>query len=543
MASWTKHPILSIPSRESLQLLLERDGPAAVKELYEKREEAIRLSNEDPLNFGFELESWKNARESLLVVDSLILSGGNRSSKTEFCAKLCVESALANPNSEIVCFAQDASASVRIQQRAIYRYLPPELKQKTKSNVAYLNYTQQNGFTGQQFILPNGSTFYFHAYSQFTSNRSKFEGYELGSRNPTSINIGLWLDEYLDDGDLIKTMVFRLATRNAKMILSSTPVKGYTPFIGSYLKNAETIKTRPAELLNGEEVPVVQRNHEQNLDIVYFHSDQNPFGGYDRIAKELRGKPRDFILTRAYGIPVKSMTTLFPLFNTAVHVVKDRIDVSNKKEWTVYQVVDPAGARNYVAIWAAVNAKGFVHIFKEWPDLGSYGPWAEFGDPKWKHGPASDKIGYTVQGYVDLFTEIEHELKVEPYERIGDSRFFARENENNSDLFEEFANKGMYFLPSDGREIDVGINALDEWFWYNANEPVDGSNKPLLSIHESCGNLIHGLINWGHNGKKDEALKDFVDAIRYLRLHNGGDGPDHVTNRSMETTRTTKGGY
>ena len=175
--------------------------------------------------------------------------------------------------------------------------------------------------------------------------------------------------------------------------------------------------------------------------------------------------------------------------------------------------------------------------------MGTYGPWAESGDPKWKHGPASDKIGYTVQGYADLFREIEEEHNVEPYERIGDSRYFARENEDNSDLFEEFANKGMYFVPADGREIDIGVNALDEWFWYNANEPVDSSNRPIITIDESCGNLIHALINWGHEGKKDEALKDFVDALRYLRLHNGGDGPDHVASRSMAATRTTKGGY
>ena len=456
---------------------------------------------------------------------------------------MVVEAALNNPRAEIVCFAQDATASVRTQQRAIYRYLPPELKQKTKSSVAYLNYSQQNGFTGDQFILPNGSAIYFHMYSQFQANRGKFEGLELGSLEPSVANIGLWLDEYLEDGDLVKTMVFRLVTRDAKMIISATPVKGYTPFIGSYLKNAETIKTRSAVLLNNEEVPVVQRNHEQNLDIVYFHSDQNPFGGYDRIAKELKGKPRDFILTRAYGIPVKSMTTLFPLFNTAVHVTKERVNVSNQKQWTCYQVVDPAGRRNYVSIWAAVNEKGHVHVFREWPDMGTYGPWAESGDPKWKHGPASDKIGYTVQGYVDLFREIEEEHNVEPYERIGDSRYFARKNEDNSDLFEEFANKGMYFFPADGREIEIGVNALDEWFWYNANNAVDASNRPIITIDESCGNLIHALINWGHEGKKDEALKDFVDALRYLRLHNGGDGPDHVNSRSMETTRIGKGGY
>ena len=540
---WTKHAMIPLPTKQQLQVLLKDKGAEAVRDVWKAREDAIALSASNPLEHGFELESWANARESLKAVDSLIISGGNRSSKTEFSAKAVVEAALGNPNAEIVCFAQDAAASVRVQQRAIYRYLPTDLKEKKKEKIAYLNYSQQNGFTGDQFILPNGSAVYFHTYSQFQLNRSKFEGYELGSFSPTVSNIGLWPDEYLEDGDLIETMIFRLATRNAKMILSATPIKGYTPFIGSYLKDAEIIKTRPATLLNNEEVPVVQRNHNKNLDIVYFHSDQNPFGGYDRIAKELKGKSREFILTRAYGIPVKSMTTLFPLFNTNVHVTDEKIDVSNKNQWTTYQVVDPAGARNSVSIWAAVNEKGHVHVFKEWPDLETYGPWAEFGEPKWKHGPASDKIGYTVQGYVDLFKDIESDFNVEPYERIGDSRYFARENADNSDLFEEFAEKGMYFVKSDGRDIDVGISALDEWFWYDANQPVDASNRPLLTIDKSCGNLAHALINWGHNGKKDEALKDFVDALRYLRLHNGGDGPDHVLTRSMETTRGSKGGY
>ena len=44
-------------------------------------------------------------------------------------------------------------------------------------------------------------------------------------------------------------------------------------------------------------------------------------------------------------------------------------------------------------------------------------------------------------------------------------------------------------------------------------------------------------------GKKDEALKDFVDCLRYLRMCNDGDGPDHVTLRSSEVTRVGNGGY
>jgi hypothetical protein len=60
-------------------------------------------------------------------------------------------------------------------------------------------------------------------------------------------------------------------------------------------------------------------------------------------------------------------------------------------------VVDPAGARNYTAIWAGVNEKGEVYIRKSFQKE-IYGEWALFGDPKWRYGPASKKIGLECRG-------------------------------------------------------------------------------------------------------------------------------------------------
>ncbi|MBT8448059.1 MAG: terminase family protein [Gammaproteobacteria bacterium] len=539
--SWQPHPILKPPTAaEELELI--ENNPKGYEELWSAYHYKIRQAEDDPLNYGFTLEAWEHAEESLLSHSTTMIYGGNRSSKTEWSARCVVKAALENPKSEIVCFAQDSDASVRTQQRAVFRYLPPALKKKSKSEVAYLNFTFKNGFTDNSFILPNGSTVYFHTYSQFMQNRGKFEGLELGSKKPSWINVGLWCDEYLEDGDLIETMRFRLATRDAKLIISFTPIDGHTPFVASYLKNARTTKTRPAELLGGEEVPYVQENLDKDAGIVYFHSELNPFGGYERIKKELQNDSREKILTRAYGIPVKSITSLFPYFNTDVHVVEERPAITDRTH-TVYHVVDPAGNRNYSALWAAVDKDRNVTILREWPDCDSYGDWAVFGDPKWKPGPAAKKLGYDVESYVNEFTEIESELKVNVFERIGDSRYFARENENNVDLFESFSDFGMHFIPSSGVQIDTGLTAIDQWLKYNPNLPVDTANKPALTIHRSCGNLIQGILNWGNEGKKDEALKDFVDLLRYLRLHNDGDGPDHVTNRSMQATMKSKGGY
>ena len=148
-----------------------------------------------------------------------------------------------------------------------------------------------------------------------------------------------------------------------------------------------------------------------------------------------------------------------------------------------------------------------------------------------------------MQGYVDLFTEIESQLHVEVFERIGDSRYFASENDDNVDLFTQFSDKGMDFIPADGRQEEIGLTALDEWFKYNPNLPVDAANRPILRIHESCGNLIYSIINYGANGKQDEALKDFIDLLRYLRMSNGGDGPEHYDPRAFNHQPLADAGY
>lgn len=537
----TPHPVIPIPTDEELEFIYKEKGDQGVFEFLQAREQRIEMAVADPLNHGFELDHWKEIDAIFEKHNFALALGGNRSGKTRKGAHITVKTALENPNAQIVCFAQDSHASVRVQQRAIYDLLPPLYKQKTKTDVGYINYTQKNGFTGESLILPNGSEIFFHTYSQFHSMRSKFEGYSFGSPNPGWVNLGMWLDEYLENGDLLEALKFRIIDMNAKVLLTFTPIDGYTPFVASYLKNAQTIKTRPAELLNNEQVPYVQVNKKMDAGIVYFHTELNKFTNYNRIKKELEGSPRERILTRAYGVPVKSITCLFPLFNTTIHVIDDLPKMSRESH-TIYQVVDPAGNRNYSSIWAAVDKSGCVTIIREWPDLDSYGHWAELGE-KWRPGPASKKIGYDIQGYIDLFREIEEEMGVSVFERIGDSRYFARENENNIDLFESFSNKGMFFVPSSGQEIDTGLSSLDEWFKYNPNLPVDQANKPILQIHKSCGNLIDALLNWSNNGKKDEALKDFVDLLRYLRMHNDGYGPDFIDASALQTTRVGKGGY
>ena len=545
--SFTSHPILQPPSDEEIVALGEID-PKLLANLHEAHEGRIRAAESDPLRHGFDLPGWDRMREAIEMYDEVITFGGNRSGKTTGCAKMLMEAVTNNQDGHVVCFSQNADTSVKVQQAAVWEMMPKEFRKKTKSIEGYINFSMQNGFTGSSFIFPDTRTRVdFKTYTQFSNNQTILEGFEFGFKQSNGINLGAWLDEYLGDAALVNTLRFRLATRNSKMILGFTPIDGYTPFVSEYLKGAETLENRHAELL-GKDVPVKQYSPERDAGIVYLHSDENPFGGYDRIAKDLRNEHEDKIMVRAYGLPTKSMTSLIPNFSPELNVLSEEpnrhgivFPALNQLTW--YQVVDPAFARNYVALWAGVTEQGEIYIRREWPDRDTYGEWALFGDPKWRYGPAAKKIGMDVESYVELFEEIEDELGVKVVERVGDSRFFAKENENNVDLFTTFYDHGMSFIPSDGQTEQIGCTALDEWFSYNPNYEVDEANRPRCYVHHSCGNLIESIINYNSAGKSDEALKDFFDVLRYLRMSNGGYGPDYFASSEMETTARATGGY
>ena len=349
---FTQHPILKPPTDEEIVQLGELE-PKLLAELHEAHEGRIKASQDDPLRHGFELSGWSRMRDALKDYDEVITFGGNRSGKTTGCAKMVMEAVTQNEDGHLVCFSQNADTSVKVQQAAVWEMMPKEFRKKTKSIEGYINFSMQNGFTGSSFIFPDTRTRVdFKTYTQFSNNQTILEGFEFGFKKSNGLNIGAWLDEYLGDSALVNTLRFRLATRDSKMILGFTPIDGYTPFVSEYLKGAETLETRNAELLD-KSVPVKQYSPERDAGIVYLHSDENPFGGYDRIAKDLKNSSEDTIMVRAYGLPTKSITSLVPNFSPEVNVLSEEpnkygmtFPPLNSLTW--YQVVDPAFARNYV---------------------------------------------------------------------------------------------------------------------------------------------------------------------------------------------------
>jgi len=518
---WTPHPLLPIPTMDTVR---ERGwGTDEIMKWHKKREEAIRLEVEDPYTHGFDLPQWDLFDKYLDEGYSEILCcGGNRSSKSEKCGKLVVKALVNNPGAIIWCFQTTFENSIQMQQKIIYKYLPKEMKQTKRGKVAYISYTQKRGFSDSKFVLPNGAECIFRNYSQDVTT---IEGGEIGCVIPSKekgvYNIGFWADELIPQ-TFLDTLRFRLVTRNAIGLISFTAIEGYTPVVREFLSGAITEESIEAELLPGTQVPIVQQPKRKDSKVIYFHTADNPYGGFERIKKTLEGSPRDEILCRAYGVPERPMAGKFPKFthkhNVIAHekipFIKDR----DKALTTYYQVIDPSGSKPWFMIWIGVtqNAR---YVFAEFPDIG-YGDWADMSKgSKGRPGDAAKPMGFGIRDYVDIMTHVEDGLFMT--ERIIDPRLGAatyQAQDMATSIMDDLMTEGIATVPAPGYDIEQGLQAINDWLAWNENSPMDSLNHPQLMISDRCEQLIYAMTEYTGLGGKDEPTKDPIDCLRYAAI-------------------------
>lgn len=437
-----EHPVLRLPEAAQVVGLLQlAGGGEQLKEFLMKRERLIDLMKSDPLRHGWKPQMWKDAKAELQSFMELLLLGGNRSTKTEFAADYSVNDLVLKPDREWGFFHSSQDSSIRLQQSRIYRYLPPEWrdigKQGKNINVSF---KEVSGFhDGKIFILPNGSRGYFFNYMQ---DPKVLEGYELD---------GAWLDE-LAPLEWIEAVRYRLVTRRGKLILTFTPVTGYTVTVGKYLAGASIVRSLPSPLLpvNASrpkdsnvpdcppgEMPYIMQCVNRSSRVMFFFTEFNKFNPYDELVKKLEGAPVKEVKMRAYGWPEKAVGNAFAKFG-AVHIVKrcasarpplgimpphpwvTSVTANGGTEATLYDKLpklgtnycfcDPGNTKNWVIKWYRVQPEPeWTFIYREWPDMQTHGAWAEPGNkPDGKNGPAQrSDFGGGILKYKKLILEAE----------------------------------------------------------------------------------------------------------------------------------------
>ena len=485
-ALFPRHPILGQPDGK----MLARLEPEQILEFSETWKDGIQAAKDDPLKHGHVPKNWKDAHGVLDddEVDSLTIFGGNRSSKTTFSAWLVVQALLKNPGTRIACWSQSDDLSKLVQQPAIFSMLPP--KYRRTSGRGDCVYSLKTGFQGNSFVLPNRSQCIFRFYTQYIRDPGSFEGIELGWKGMSFedrapfCNIGNWFDEYLIDIGLMNHIDERLSTRDAKNLTTFTPIFQYSPTVEELLDGAVTLKTKWAELLR-ERVPYIQQGNQENRRIIYFHTKENRFHNYERTKRNLKGKPRKWILMKAYGVPTNDSASKFPNFSKTRNVVtpyksKNRIwepDGIQRDDVTLYHVCAPHGDRPWFMIWVAVTAGGDHYIYREWPSLKEHGLWAERSEGKWVIGEAcSSCSGMGYDAYAQLISRLEGDESVT--DRIINPKLADM-------LVSEMDDRAVHFSPAEKLNDEEGLQAVQGL--------LDNSESTRLFISKDCGNLIESM--------------------------------------------------
>lgn len=510
----TKHPIIHLPTEDEVVSLAQRIGPEKTAEILKRREEKIQAEITDPYRHGYEPESWAHADTLLMNGNELLIMGGNRAGKTEYAAKRVMQLLCTRPNSRIWCLHTTSQTSIQMQQAVIWKYMPPEFKNAKKTKVTNIQYSQKNGFTDATFVLPNRSQCFFMNYGQ---EKKVIEGGE-----PDMI----WCDELVPQ-DWIETLRYRLVTRSGKMILTFTPITGFTPVVKDYVAGCRIKKTRFADLLpDTQNVPGIPKGHmpyiaecaKGSANVIWFHSILNRYSPFEQIKLALRGRGPYEVKIRAYGWAESLAGSQFPRFGEANIIPADQIP----EQGTNYMAVDPAGARNWFMVWLRIDENGNKFVYREWPDI-SMGEWALPSEkPDGRPGPAQK------QGAGMGLTEIkEHILTLENGEEIAERYIDPRaagspviNKEGGTTLLQLLDEEpcAMYFTPAAGLRLEEGISIINDWFAYDQNQEISSINQPKLFISEECHNLMWCLREWTGLDNEKGASKDPIDALRYIAV-------------------------
>jgi len=409
--------VVTAPTLEGVGRAAERWGVGpdqAARRMLEARERVLSLARRDPLRFGYEPDVWLVGRAMLGLeripevlrlrlaertgrsgadvwpwwserlrermglerpVSELLVLGANRSGKTDFAAKVCHEIGLERKR-KVVIGSQKLEKSVEVQQGRMWRYLPEEWRRNAMTQREYIKYSEKNGFTGNAFITAHETKFGFVFYTQKLAD--VFEG-EEGHL--------YWMDEEVGL-DWIETIRFRTASVKGRLLVTFTPISGYTPAVGDYQEGMRVVRWchgymlprdggEPAPWaaagLSREEAETLAREGLSKLPqtvpsaraedcvswatgpweeigenavpgrvwervpraavcadpargILWFHGRDNPYGNpLEVIAKASANKnARDVIRTRVYGIATKQAGKRFAAFDRKVHVLSER---------------------------------------------------------------------------------------------------------------------------------------------------------------------------------------------------------------------------
>jgi hypothetical protein len=560
------------PSDAVLAGIIGKHGEVGMRhigELFAAREKIIREAKENPFDKGFEWACWLRADDCLPLLPwekdprkgyiepltpyrLIVPLGGNRASKSEYAVKRCMQSLVRFPNTRMIFLAQKLETSRQIQQEYCWRYMPPALRalndKPGRKKESYIHYQKGVGFSAgtnsaPKFVLPNGSEGVFLVYTQAASD---YEGIQIGCPDQPGV-IGWYADESLPL-DWLKLLRVRSATYDAVGLWTFTPLNGMTQALKEVVGKGKVLDSAIEPFLADRQnlpnlpkghMPLLAEGAKPDIRIVYFHSRENPLGGYERVRDNLRGKPWYMAERGLCGYTKDTRGRRFASFGAWNIVAPEAVP----REGTVYMHVDPHAARNWFLLWVLVDPEGRKWVIDEWPPEEQYGEWAvtternptEDSGAGWDGdaGPAQEPCGYGITQYKQEILMREKAAGIVDVERRTVDRRAAPAPKTelsgpSTCLWQELNDEqldpktgdqlapALDFDLAGGAAIEEdGIAMIDQALFVDMDRPIDPmKNYPALFVSNRCKQLIWALENFTGKDKQRGACKDPIDCLR-----------------------------
>jgi len=430
----TPHAVLKVPDPSEMMEM----GAEAWRVAMGRREKIIANESLDPLRNGYEPPIWKlfdalvgaswcNQLEAAQVrknlgfakpVKALFILGGNRGGKSEYAAKRLMMTLATKPAAKAWSFHSTNTMAIEYHHPLFWKYMPQEWKREVRSQTAYISYKQKTGFSESKFVLDNASEWSGRNYSM--ELEAAVEGGEIDIA---------WPDELVPP-DWVETLELRVATREGFILITFTPVMGYTPTVKMAQEGAQTVFASPAFLLprDGGELDIpaalgfadeedMRWNHKWGRwsvpEAIYqlaLAGQLEPVGGklegvngnlfrrdkdgrlFEMMPRVMKPINENYALCFIYssdnpfGNPksvvekLRGKSTAFikeRFYGMATKTIANQFPKFSQKVHVVppesvpktgtnYMILDPASGRNFFMIWPRVTKEG-VFIYREWP--------------------------------------------------------------------------------------------------------------------------------------------------------------------------------
>ena len=256
---WTPHPLVDRDpqfrklSDDEFTALANACGDDAALDYLSARERRIAESVRDPFRHEFPLPHWADVESLVQRKTVTFVPGGNNPGKSWWAGSLVMRfitrrftwDGLISPKLKVLMVAQDETASAMFQQSAVYAHFPVEWRNTNESQkkppgfAKCINYSDKNGFTEGNFVLPRPlrGQCWFKTVAQYIREPKSFEGpaYDL---------------VIIDEGcplPLFKSLLGRVSKLGGRMIYLLTCVHGFDQTMGQGLDGAKLVKTLPMQ--------------------------------------------------------------------------------------------------------------------------------------------------------------------------------------------------------------------------------------------------------------------------------------------------------